>query len=86
MQPARVLGTTHATTKHPTLEGRRLVIVQPVLADGNPDASPLIAIDPLGCRRGDLVMITSDAARLREIVGGNKTTPARRSVLGNLES
>jgi microcompartment protein CcmK/EutM len=53
MQPARVLGTTHATTKHPTLEGRRLVIVQPVLADGNPDASPLIAIDPLGCRRGD---------------------------------
>lgn len=85
MQPARILGTTHATTKHSSLEGRRLVIVQPVLADGTPDAGPLIAIDPLGCRRGDLVMITSDAVRVREIVG-DRNTPARWSVLGNLES
>lgn len=84
MQTARVLGTTNATTKHASLDGRRLVIVQPLAADGSPDTPPLIAIDPLGCARGDCVMITSDAARVREIVG-QPHTPARWSVLGNLD-
>ncbi|TVP97360.1 MAG: ethanolamine utilization protein EutN [Planctomycetaceae bacterium] len=84
MQTARVLGTTNATTKHSSLEGRRLVIVQPLLADGSPDTSPLIAIDPLGCRRGDRVMITSDGSHVREIVG-HSHTPARWSVLGSLD-
>jgi ethanolamine utilization protein EutN len=84
MQTARILGTTNATTKHKSLEGRRLVIVQPVLVDGTADGNPLIAIDPQGAQRGDLVMITSDAQRVREIVG-DKNTPARWSVLGNLD-
>ncbi len=84
MQTARILGTTHASTKHKSLEGRRLVIVQPLLADGSADGSPLIALDALGSRRGDLVMITSDALLARDLVG-DKNTPARWSVLGNLD-
>jgi ethanolamine utilization protein EutN len=84
LQTARILGTTNATTKHKSLDGRRLVIVQPLTAAGAADGNPLIAIDPQGARRGDLVMITSDAQRVRELVG-DKTTPARWSVLGNLD-
>ena len=85
MQTARILGTTRASTKHKSLEGRRLVIVQPVRVDGSADGSPLIALDTLGSKRGDLVMITSDALLVRELVG-DKNTPARWSVLGNLDS
>ena len=85
MQPARILGTTQATTKHSSLEGRRLVIVQPVLADGSPDAGPLIAIDPLGCRRGDLVMITSDGKYIRELTK-DESTPLRWSIIGIQDS
>jgi ethanolamine utilization protein EutN len=85
MQTARILGTTHASTKHKSLDGRRLVIVQPVLANGDPDGSPLIALDALGSQRGDMVVITSDAMLARELVG-DKNTPARWSVLGNLDS
>ncbi len=84
MQTARVLGTTHATVKHKSLEGRRLVIVQPLAADGSADGSPLIVIDPLGSRRGDRVMITSDAIAVRECVG-DPTTPARWSILGQID-
>lgn len=84
MQTARILGTTRATTKHKSLDGRRLVILQPIRPDGAADGSPLIAIDPLGSRRGDLVMITSDSQRVRELVGDDNT-PARWSVLGNLD-
>jgi ethanolamine utilization protein EutN len=84
LQTARILGTTNATTKHKSLEGRRLVIVQPELADGKADGSPLIAIDPLGAQRGDQVIITSDSKRVRELVD-DATTPARWSVLGTVD-
>lgn len=84
MLTAKILGTTRASTKHASLDGRRLVIVQPVLVDGSADGSPLIVIDTLGSQRGDLVMITSDSLRARELVG-DKNTPARWSVLGNLD-
>jgi ethanolamine utilization protein EutN len=84
VQTAKILGTTDASTKHQSLAGRRLVIVQPVLASGAADGSPLIAIDSLGSQRGDLVMITSDSLWVRQLVG-DPNTPARWSVLGNLD-
>ncbi len=84
MQTARILGTTHATTKHTSLDGCCLAIVQPLLANGMADGPPLIAIDPHGSQRNDLVMITSDALLIRSLVNDPKT-PARWSVLGLID-
>lgn len=81
MQPAHVLGSTRGTVKHESLEGQRLVIVQPLLANDSPDGPPLITIDSCGCRRGDRVMITSDGSFAR-VVTGHASTPARWSVMG----
>ena len=84
MQTAKVLGTTHATTKHKSLEGRRLIIAQPLLASGESDGAPMIVVDPLGARPGDFVMLTSDSLQMRSIVS-DPNTPARWSVLGILD-
>ena len=81
MQPAHVLGSTRATVKHESLEGQRLVIVQPLLVNDSPDGPPLIVVDACGCRRGDRVMITSDGSFAR-VVTGHDSTPARWSVMG----
>ena len=81
MQPARVLGSTHATVKHESFEGQRLVVIQPLSADQSPDGPPLIAIDVLGSRRGDRVMVSSDGTYAREVTN-NLNTPARWSVVG----
>ena len=81
MQPATVLGTTHATVKHESFEGRRLVIVQPLLVNDQPDGGPLIAIDGFGARSGDRVMLTSDGSYAKEATE-NDSTPARWSVAG----
>ena len=82
MLQGRVLGTATATVKHPSLEGWRLLVVQPTLTDGKtPDGDPLLAIDRLGASRGDNVMLTSDGKGTRELVGDD-TTPVRWSVLG----
>ena len=69
MQPAIVLGSTHATVKHVSFNGQRFVIVQPVGVHDEADGPPLIAVDAMGCRRGDRVILTSDAVYAREVTG-----------------
>ena len=47
---ARVEGSVVATRKHPSFEGWRLVICQPISPGGDPEGSPQIAIDSHGAR------------------------------------
>ena len=82
MLRGRVLGTATSTKKHPSLEGWRLLVVQPFGADGHTaDGEPLLAIDNQGARRGDAVLLSSDGRSTRELVG-DETTPVRWCVLG----
>jgi ethanolamine utilization protein EutN len=81
MQIATVVGHATATVKHRTLHGWRLLLVQPLLADGGPDGEPLLAIDHLGAGAGARVLLTNDGAAVREVVGA-KDSPIRWMVLG----
>jgi ethanolamine utilization protein EutN len=82
MQPALVIGTATATVKHPSLEGRKMLIVQPRLADGRtPDGDPLIAVDGVGAGCGETVMITSDGRGARELLQSD-VTPVRWTIIG----
>ena len=79
---ANVIGTATATVKHPSMQGWRLALVQPVCADGqSPDGDPVLAVDVRGARRGDVVMLTSDGRGTQELLG-SRNTPVRWSVLG----
>jgi ethanolamine utilization protein EutN len=82
MQLARVIGTATATIKHRTLQGAKLLIVQPYLADGQtPDGDPLLAVDSVGAGRGETVMITSDGRYAREWLKTD-ATPVRWTTIG----
>lgn len=81
MQLARVVGRATATVKHPTLTGWRMLLVQPLDARGGADGDPQLAIDNLGSGKGDVVMITTDGAAVRDIVGSDKA-PLRYAVIG----
>ena len=82
MQTAEVLGVAQATIKDKSLVGQRLVVLQPLMADGSsPDGPPLIAVDAFGSRKGDAVVITSDGTYARDVTG-HPNTPARWSVAG----
>ncbi|MEM0925311.1 MAG: EutN/CcmL family microcompartment protein [Planctomycetota bacterium] len=84
MQLATVLGSTHATVQHESFEGSRLLIVQPLGAEQQPDGPPLIAVDTLGARRDDRVMLSSDGSYAREATG-HDNTPARWTVVGMID-
>jgi ethanolamine utilization protein EutN len=86
MQLARVIGTATATVKHPSLEGARLLVVQPLLADRvGPDGDPQVAIDTIASAVGDTVVITSDGRLLRELLRSD-TTPARWSTIALVDA
>jgi len=84
MHAARVIGNTHATVKHPSLDGWRLLCIQPVDIENQPDGFPLLAIDDLGAHRGDMVFFTSDGNAVREQVG-RSDCPVRFAIQGIID-
>jgi ethanolamine utilization protein EutN len=82
MQVGQVIGTATATVKHPSMNGWKLLIVQPYQADGNtPDGEPVLAVDSLGAGKGERVLMTSDGKSTRSLLKSD-TTPVRWSVMG----
>ena len=73
---ARVEGNVVATRKHPSLDGWRLVICQPISQVGEPEGAPQVAIDAHGAGMHQRVVISSDGLAARKAVGDNKS-PAR---------
>ncbi len=82
MQLAKVLGTATATLKHDSLIGRKLLLVAPLMADGQTiDGDPLLAVDGTGAGRGETVILTSDGRGAAELMGRNDS-PVRWTVAG----
>jgi len=78
---ARVEGNVVATRKHPSLDGWRLVICQPIGGDGHAEGSPQVAIDAHGAGMHQQVVISSDGAAARKAVGDEKS-PVRWLIIG----
>ena len=78
---ARVEGNIVATRKHPSLDGWRLVICQPIGTKGEAEGAPQIAIDSHGAGMHQRVIISSDGSAARAAVGDPKS-PVRWIVIG----
>ncbi len=78
---ARVEGNVTATRKHPSFNGWRLIICQPISAAGKPEGVPQVAIDPHGAGLHQQVVISSDGLAARKAVGDDKS-PARWMIVG----
>ena len=74
----RVKGHATSTVKHPSFEGQKLLVVQPLRSA---TVEPVLALDPLGSGPGSLVLISSDGKGARELAG-DETSPARWTVVG----
>jgi len=55
MQLARVIGTVVATRKDPSLEGAKILMIQPLTDDEKPSGGPIAAIDVAQAGEGDFV-------------------------------
>lgn len=81
MQSAIVIGNATATVKHSSLDGWRLIAIQPLDIADEADGFPFLAIDNLGARKGDKVFFTSDGKSIRTLTGRNDC-PIRYAIQG----
>jgi ethanolamine utilization protein EutN len=51
----RVIGNVVATMKNASLEGQRLLLVQPIDRDGRDTGKPVVALDSVGAGAGETV-------------------------------
>ncbi len=78
---ARVEGSVVATRKHPSFEGWRMIICQPLNAAGQPEGTPQVALDPHGAGMHQQVIISSDGSAARQAVN-DPNSPARWMIIG----
>lgn len=85
MQTATVIGNATATVKHASLDGWRLIVLQPLDIKDEADGFPFLAIDNLGAGKGEKVFFTSDGKHIRKMVG-RTDCPIRFAVQGMIDS
>jgi microcompartment protein CcmK/EutM len=78
---ARIEGNVVSVRKHPSFEGWRLVVCQPIDQAGVPEGVPQVALDPHGAGMHQRVIISSDGSAARQAVK-DEMSPARWMVVG----
>ena len=85
MTLGRVVGTVVATVKHPVLEGHKLLLVQPVDAQGNPRGRSTLALDVVQAGPGDMVLLLEEGNSSRMILG-DSMAPVRSTIVGIVDA
>ena len=65
---ARVVGDVVATIKHGELEGRKLLLVQPLTPDGAPLGTRAIAVDAVQAGVGDHVLVADEGNSAAQVL------------------
>ena len=85
MDLAKVIGTVVATRKDPSLEGTRLLIVQPLDEKQNPISEPIVAVDTLhDAGAGEIVYIVTGGDAVSVIPG--RRMPVDVAIVGIVDS
>ena len=78
---SRVIGEIVSTRKHPSHEGQKILLVQPLHLDGSDRGNALVAMDAAGAGVGDLVLVALDGYSAMTSVG-RPTSPIDMAVIG----
>ncbi len=77
----RVTGRIVSTIHHESMNGRRLLVVDKLSAEGDPTGAYVIAIDTVGTGAGETVVILDEGTGARQILG-ESAMPVRSIVVG----
>lgn len=78
---ARVIGELTATRKHPSHEGLKLLLVQPLDLDGSNRGEAVVAVDAVQAGIGDRVLLTTEGYSAFSSVG-RLMSPIEAAVIG----
>ena len=76
MMIARVIGTVVSTRKEPTLDGLRLLVCQPVNAEGEKAGAPVVAADAVGAGVGETILYATGSSARQTVATQNRPVDA----------
>jgi len=80
-----VVGQVWATQKEQTLEGLRLLVVQPWLRGGKQTAETIVAVDPIGANVGEQVLVVYGRAA-RHAIGRGHDVGFQSAIVGIVDA
>ena len=81
---ARVIGELVATQKHPSHEGRKLLLVQPLNLDDTDRGDAVVALDAVDAGVGDKVLLATEGFSAMTSVG-RPNSPIDMAVIGFID-
>jgi ethanolamine utilization protein EutN len=85
MNIGRVIGSVWATRKDPSLEGKRMLLVQPLRADGSAAGRALAALDTCDAGPGDRVLYVTSAEAALPFRPPQNLTATDATIVGVVE-
>ena len=82
MTLCRVEGSVVATAHHPSFDGRKLLIVQPLDERGAERGDSYLAADSVQAGAGDLVLVLTEGTGVRQILKQGAIVPIRSLIVG----
>ena len=82
MRLGRVIGSVWATRKDASLEGRRMLLVQPLRADGSDAGRPTTALDTCDAGPGDTVLFVTSSEAAIPFQPGHALTATDATIVG----
>ena len=84
MQLAKVIGNVVVTRKDDNLTGIKLLVLQPIAADGSNIGRTLVAVDAVGAGVHEKILIVLEGRAAGEALG-RKAAPVDAAVIGILD-
>jgi ethanolamine utilization protein EutN len=82
MTLCRVEGNVVATAHHPSFDGRKLLIVQPLDESRAPVGESFLAVDMVQAGPGDTVLVNREGNGNRQLLGMGPIVPIRSLIVG----
>lgn len=79
-----VVGHAVSSYCHPSLQGRKMLLCQPLGATGEANGAPIIAIDMFGAGLHSKVFVSTDGLGARHLVHDDKS-PIRNFIQGVID-
>lgn len=84
MKLCQVIGRVISTSKHPCLDGRRILVLRSLAGRGDPSEPMQLAVDSVGAGTGDEVMVSESGAAGRQATG-LEYPPVRSVIVGIID-
>ena len=80
MMLGRVVANVVSTEKHPHYKGHKILVVQPIDAEGKPKGKSLLALDGVQAGVGDRVLVVDEGGSARVVIGDESAVTVRTAI------